>query len=208
MSRLLFLVGMLVLLCPLTATAGILDLLKGTANSEASHGTVPRAAQQIANQMDAQLMRRIGEFPEGRACVMITSTVAVSLSNLSESNPLSRQISEEVVHALMAKGYHASELRKSKNIVMLPHKGEMTLTRNLPDLSSRNVKSVAVLAGTYVITPDNVRFNMRLLHVPSNEILASGSATVPVTFELQPLLSDEKKKAGPPQPSVFTRLPD
>jgi hypothetical protein len=204
MSRLLFLFGTLVLAFPLSAAAGILDFLNGGGT-----GTVPRAAQQIANQMDAQLLPRIGDWPEGRGCVMITSTVAVSLSNLSESNPLSRQISEEVMNALMAKGYRGSEMRKANHITMLPHKGEMLLTRNLSQLATRDVKAEAVLAGTYVVTPVNVRFNMRLLHVPSNEVLAMGSGTVPVTDEVKTLLTDQQKeKPRPPQPSVFTRLPD
>ena len=203
MSRLLFLLGVqALLLFPLSATAGVLDML----DSLLIGGTVPRAAQKIADQMDDQLMRRIGDLPGGRDYVMIVSTVAVSLSDLSESSPLSRQISEEVMNALIAKGYRASELRKGKEIIMHPRKGEMLLTRNQAQLASRDVKSVAVLAGTYVVTPDNVRFNMRLIHTPSNEVLAMGSATVPVTDELQLILSDQK--VGPPRPSVFTRLPN
>lgn len=188
------------LLLPPTATAGILEALIG--------GAVPRAAQKIADQMDEQLMRRIGDdLPDGRGYVMIVSTVAVSLNNLGESSPLSRQISEEIMNALIAKGYRANELRKGKHIAMLPRQGEMLLTRDLSQLANRDVKSVAVLAGTYVMTPDNVRFNMRLIHTPSDEVLAMGSATVSVTNELQNLLSDQKK-VGPPQPSVFTRLPN
>ncbi len=199
MPRLLFLFGITTLLLfPLTAAA---DLLSGFTT-----GTVPRAAQQIASQIDDQLMRRIGNAPGGRANVMIVSTVSVSLNNLTESNPLSRQISEEIINILIAKGYRANELRKGKEIVMHQRQGEMILTRSLPQLATREVASVAVLAGTYLVTPDNVRFNMRLINTPNNEVLAMGSATVPVTNELEPLLSD-KKKVGPPQPSVFTRLP-
>lgn len=200
MSRLLFLVGVVVLLLfPLTALAGLLDMLPG------GTGTVPRAAAQIADQIDTQLMRRIGEAPGGRANVMIISTVAVSLNNLQESNTLSRQISEEVINALIAKGYRVNELRKGKEIVMREHEGEMLLTRRLSQLATRDVSSVGVLVGTYVMTPDNVRFNMRLLNTPNNEVLAMGSATVPVTDELESLIAE--KKTGPPKPSVFTRLP-
>jgi hypothetical protein len=82
----------------------------------------------------------------------------------------------------------------------------MILTRDLARLATRDVQSVAVLAGTYLVTPDNVRFNMRLIHTPDNEVIAMGSATVPVTKEIKELLSDERKPA-PPKPSVFTRLP-
>ena len=200
-GQLLLLFVMLALpLMPLQAAAGIREWLFGDP-------TVPSAAQEIADQMDEQLMRRIGDYPDGRRCVMIVSTVAVSLSDLSESSPLSRQISEEVMNVLIAKGYRANELRKGKDIVMTPRQGEMLLTRNLPQLRTRDVRAVAVLAGTYIVTPDNVRFNMRLIHAPSNEVLAMGSATVPVTDELQSILSDPKK-TGPPRPSVLTRLPN
>jgi hypothetical protein len=184
---------------PPTAAAGIVETLIG--------GAVPRAARDIANQMDRQLMRRIGKLPDGRSYVMIVSTVAVELTDLSASSPLSRQISEEVMNALIAKGYRASELRKGKDIIMRSHSGEMLLTRDLSLLASRDVQSVAVLVGTYVLTPETVRFNMRLLHTPSNEVLAMGSATVPVSDEVKSLLSD-RKKPEPPQPSVFTRLRD
>jgi len=196
----MFLFGLsALLLMPLTATAGIVELLIG--------GAVPRAGREIANQMDRQLVRRIGDYPGGRSCVMIVSTVAVELSELSESSPLSRQISEEVMNALIAKGYRVSELRKGKDIIMRPRNGETLLTRDVSRLATRDVQSVAVLVGTYVMTSENVRFNMRLLHTPSNEVLAMGSATVPVSEEVKVLLSD-RKKPGPPQPSVFTRLPD
>jgi len=196
--------GMMALLLmplfPLTASAGVLDFISsGT-------GTVPRAASQIVEQMDQQLMRRIGQAPDGRANVLIVSTVSVNLNNLDETNPLSRQISEEITSALLAKGYRANEMRKGKEIIMRERDGEKILTRNLSQLATRDVTSVAVLAGTYLVTPDNIRFNMRLIHTPSNEVLAMGSATVPVTEEVKQLLSD-KKKPGPPQPSVYTRLP-
>jgi hypothetical protein len=167
--------------------------------------TVPRAARAIADQMDAQLTRRIGKTPADKGNITIISTVSVSLNDVSKTCPLSRQISEEIVNVLLDKGYRVNELRKGREIVMRPQDGEMILTRNLPHLAKRDVESVAVLAGTYLVTPENVRFNMRLIHTPDNEVIAMGSATVPVTGEIRELLSEGKKPA--PQPSVFTRLP-
>jgi hypothetical protein len=202
MARLMFLPVMLaVLLTPPDTHATLSDafqMLRGP--------TVPRAARAIADQMDAQLMRRIGPAGADRSTVLIISTVSVSLNDVSKSCPLSRQISEEIVNVLLDKGYRVNELRKGKEIVMRPDAGEMLLTRELPRLATREVQSVAVLAGTYLVTPDNVRFNMRLIHTPDNEVIAMGSATVPVTREIKDLLADEKRPA-PPRPSVFTRLP-
>ena len=34
----------------------------------AAEGTVPKAATMMAQQMDSQIMRRVGTYPEGRMC--------------------------------------------------------------------------------------------------------------------------------------------
>lgn len=193
MYRILVIIIMLMTcLLPLTAAA--------------AEGTVPKAANVMAEQMDKQIMRRIGSYPEGRACVSISPTVPVFLGNLEQTSPLARQMAEEVTRWFVEAGYRVEELRKGKDIVMEPRKGEMLLTRNLSQLANRDVSSVAILVGTYTVTQDNVRFNLKLLHTPSNEVLAMASATVPVTDELFPLLAD-KGPGRNPMPSVFTRLP-
>ncbi len=46
---------------------------------------------------------------------------------------------------------------------------------------------------------------MRLIHTPSNEVLAMGTATVPVSEELRPLLV-HATHTGPIRPSVGTSL--
>ncbi len=168
--------------------------------------TVPRAAETIARQIDEQLMRRIGNSEGGRAQVDLVATVAADLSNLNETSPLSRQMTEEVVACLIGMGYRVHELRKGKEITMDSVKGEKILTRNTGKITQSKARTVAVLAGTYTMTTENVRFNMRLLSTPSNEVLAMGSATVGISEELQPLLTDRNPKAMP-KPTVFTRLP-
>ena len=57
-------------------------------------------------------------------------------------------------------------------------------------LASRVGTSHAGLAGTYVVSADNVRFTMRLIHTTSNEVLAMGTATVPINDDVLPLLYD------------------
>ena len=170
----------------------------------AAEGTVPKAATMMAQQMDSQIMRRVGTYPEGRACVSIVSTVPVFLGNLEQSSPLARQMAEEVMRCFVEAGYRVEEIRKGKEIVMTPRRGETILTRQTTQLADRDVSTVAVLAGTYTVTRDSVRFNLKLLHATSNEVLASSSATVPVTSELFPLLAD--RGGNNSMPSVFTRL--
>lgn len=171
----------------------------------AARGTVPEAADEMAVVMDQQIMRLVGNFPGGRGTVSIATTVPVFLGDLDQSSPLARQMSEEITRWFVAAGYRVDELRKGRDIIMEPRTGEMILTRQISRLESSQVRTVAVLAGTYTITRDSVRFNMRLLHSPSNQVLAMATGTVPVTEELFPLLADRGNRS--PMPSVFTRLP-
>lgn len=187
-------------------------------------GNVPRAADSIAEQMDKQLMTRYGPTrsieetisvggPSQkdierslRGSITIMGTVPVNLNNLEISCPLARQMTEEVSRWLVNAGYHFQELRKGKEIFFQKHQGEMLLTRDTKLLATRNMISQAILVGTYVVTPDQVRFNMRLLHTPSNEVLAMGTATVPITPDVRPLLANTGSGPVKIEPSVNTRL--
>ncbi len=168
-------------------------------------GTVPDAAEDVTDQFDKQILKRLEDRAE-RSEVLIISTVAVDVNDFELTNSLARQFSEEIMRNMVEMGYRVNELRKSKEIVIQQRKGEFVLTRNLSKLASRDVKSVAVLAGTYTVTDESIRFNMRLLLAENNEVLAAGSGTIPRTDEIEALLEDNKKPK-PPQPSVFTRLP-
>lgn len=179
------------LLLPLAAAAG--------------RGSVPEAADSLLEQMDKEMLTRLAGVESTRGAVSIAVTVPVNLSDLEASSPLARQMAEELARAFVQTGYRVQEIRKGREVVFRPD-GEMLLTRKVEQLASTTVNSVAVLVGTYTVTSRSVRFNMRLIHTATNEILAMGTATVPVTEELQPLLADLR---GPRKvtPSVGTRLP-
>jgi len=139
-----------------------------------------------------------------RRALSISCTVAVDLNNLENSSPVGRQISEEMARWFVQAGYRVKEIRKGRDVHIDAQRGEMLLTRDVRKLLSTNVTTEAVLAGTYVVTPEQVRFAMRLLHVPSNDILAMATATVPITDDLKPLLHDMKE--GKVMPSIGTKL--
>ncbi len=193
----------------------------------------PKAAYAMAEQMDAQILMRgnAAQLPkreyekklttykdqvsddellalrqrELRQSITIMSTVPVNVNNLKLSCALARQMTEEINTILVSAGYRVQEIRKGKEILFQEQTGEMLLTRDTSQLAKRHVSSVAVLTGTYVITPEQVRFSMRLLHTPSNEVLAMASATVPITPDVRPLL-EENTEPTRISPSVNTRL--
>ncbi len=193
----------------------------------------PKAAYAMAEQMDAQILVRgnAAQLPkreyekkltthqdqvndsellamrqrELRQSITIMTTIPVNVNNLKVSCPLARQMTEEISTILVSAGYRVQEIRKGKEILFQEQQGEMLLTRDTGQLAKRHVSSVAVLTGTYVITPEQVRFSMRLLHTPSNEVLAMASATVPITPDVRPLL-EENSVPTKITPSVNTRL--
>ena len=190
------------LLLPLTAAAA---------------GNVPTAATTIARQLDEQLMMRYaGSDPEvskkekqalARAHIIIMGTTPANLNDLNEASPLARQMMEEVTRWLMNAGYRFQELRKGSDIYFDKKKGEFILTRDVKRLASRVGTSQAIMAGTYVVSGEQVRFNIRLIHTNSNEVLAMGSGTVPITDDLMPLLRDPSPGGkGGVTPTVNTRL--
>lgn len=171
---------------------------------------LPKAADSIAKQMDAQLMSRFASSDKraARSKIMIMATVPVNLNNFEISCTAARQMSEEIARWFVNAGYRWRELRKGKDIRFDPLTGETLLTRDLKQLESLQGQSQAVLVGTYVISPIQVRFSMRLIHTPTNEVLAMGTETVEITDDLRPLL---REGTGPDPrlkttPSTGTRL--
>ena len=201
MSRFLVIILVLAaLLFPLTAAAV---------------GTVPGAANSIAEQLDDQLMMRYAGDDPGtskkqrqalaRARIMIMGTTPANINNLEAASPLARQMTEEISRWLVNAGYRYQELRKGSYIRFDKRTGELILTRDVRKLASTLGTGQAILAGTYVISGEQVRFSMSLIHTTCNEVLATGTATVPITDDLLPLLEDQPAGSGK-VPTVYTRL--
>lgn len=183
----------------------------------AAEGNVPAAAACIGKQLDAQMMKRFGYSSSNtfgnnqnndfaRSRIMIMGTTPANLRNLSLANGLARQMMEEISRWLMNRGYKYEDLRKGKDIRFDKGVGEFVLTRNVPSLETNRGVGQAILAGTYVLSTDDVRFNITLLSTTTNEVLAKAAATVPITDDLRPLLSENSGPGGGMKPSVYTRL--
>lgn len=183
----------------------------------AAAGNVPRAADSIAKQMDEQLMMRYAGDDPGmtsserkslaRARIMILGTTPANINNLEESSSLARQMTEEVARWLVNKGYRFQEIRRGSVIRFDQRRGEFYLTRDVRKLAATSGTGQAVLAGTYVVSREQVRFSMRLIHTTSGEVLAMGTATVPITDDMRNLVRDRGPGAGDGlTPTVRTRL--
>lgn len=177
-------------------------------------GNVPKAAIDMAKQLDQQLMQRmVGSSGLGgqkeraaRARIMIMGTTPANINNLERASPLARQMTEEVSRWLINRGYRYDEIRKGGTIRFDPRVGEFILTRQVPKLAARTGYGQAILAGTYVVSGEDVRFTMSLICTDSNEVLARATGTVPITPDLRPMLVENYGPGAGMKPSVYTRL--
>lgn len=203
----------------LALAACVLFLFWGTpAPAFWGQGHIPKAADNIGEQLDKQLLARVHvstitdttggtsskQDIRGRFSVM--STVVVDINNLQVTCPMGRQMSEEVIRFLSSRGYRIQELRKGKEIFFQQKQGEMVLTRNTRLLASRTATAELILAGTYVISPNQVRFSMRLIETSGNQVVAVGTATVPITEDTHALLHNAGSGTGVVAPSISTKL--
>ena len=190
------------------ALALLFPLGAAAAKKEEPHiPTVPEVAMQMAVEMNRQLNGPVDENdPEaGYGDISMVVTTPVNLNSLDETSPLGRQLAEEMAYQFTNLGYSVQELRKGSGLTITPE-GEFLLTRDTSKLASRKANSAAVLVGTYTLTPRSVRVNMKLLHTPSNEVLAMSSKTIPLSRELRMLASSMAMEKWGKTPSVGTRF--
>lgn len=182
----------------------------------AADGNVPDAAKSIGKQLDDQIMRRFtghsASFADSstqrmtRGRIMIMGTTPANINNLTQASPLARQMTEEISRYLVSLGYKYDELRKGRDIRFDPRVGEFILTRQVPQLATTTGYGQAILAGTYVLSGEDVRFTVSLICTNSNEILAKANATIPITPDLRPMLVENYAPGSGMAPSVYTRL--
>lgn len=174
---------------------------------QALAGTLPKMAADMADELDAQLAQRMGMSQRPLRDVSMLVTTPADLGNLQATSALSRLVAEEMATWFVSMGYNVQELRKGRMVLTAPGKGELLLTRRSNLLEQKNIDSAVILAGTYTVTSRHVRFNMKLIHTASNEVLAMCSASLNMTPEVRELVlgSGGLNYTGL-EPNVSTRL--
>ncbi|MDR3074293.1 MAG: hypothetical protein LBV01_06185 [Deltaproteobacteria bacterium] len=178
--------------------------------SKSIEGTVPQAASAMARTIDRQVAERL-MLPDSPASgVSLAVTVPVDVNDLDASNPLARQMAEELARWFVQAGYHVQEIRKGSMVLIEPGNGEKLLTRRDGLLANKSVESAAIVTGTYVVTGKNVRFNIRMLQTATQDVLGMAQVSVPITSEVRALLGEGgagNRSFSVLSPNVGTTLP-
>jgi len=200
-------------LMAVTAMAVALTIPQASA-SRSVEGTVPQAASAMGREIDRQVAGRLMQPDTPANGVSLAVTVPVDVNDLDASNPLARQMAEELSRWFVQAGYPVQEIRKGRMVLIEPGNGEKLLTRRDGHLAKRDVESAAILTGTYSVTSKNVRFNIRIIHTASLEVLGMATVSVPLTSEVKSLLGGRNGEYGwggssyaGIAPSVGTMLP-
>lgn len=182
----------------------------------AAEGNVPYAAKSIGEQLDEQMMSRIGNLSTGlskkesqqlaKMRYMIFGTTAANINNLNQASPLARQMTEEISRYLVCRGYRYDEIRKGRYVRFDPRVGEFILTREVAQLANQNAIGQAILCGTYVVSGEDVRFTYSIICTKTGAVLAKASGTVPITPDLRPMLVENYPKGSGLLPTTYTRL--
>lgn len=170
-------------------------------------GGVPETARDLAAELDAQIVERL-QLVEGPAKgqVLMVTTPA-SLDDLEMSSPLARLFAEELASWFVQAGYRVQDIRKGKTVLFAPKTGELLLTRDVQLLAENQVPSALILVGTFTETSRSVRFNIKLIHAPDNEVLAMSSRTIPMSPELAELATDaNRSRLTRLKPTVSTKF--
>ena len=177
--------------------------------SFAAMPVVPQIIAAMGRQLDRQVVERLHQPESPAKGVSLFMTTPVDVNNLEVSNPLARQVQEELSTWFVQAGYNVQEIRKGSDLLFEPATGELLLTRRSDLVSQELVGSGAVMVGTYTVTPQHVRFNLRLMLTGSQEVIAMSSMSIPINNEVAALLSSDGsgRMGAPITPSVVTLLP-
>ena len=148
----------------------------------------------------ALLAAQIDRYYRGSAPGPIGVTTFVNIDDLYASSTFGRMVGEQLMSELAMKGFDVVELRQADALQFLNTSGEFALSRDVRTVRPhRNL--AAVVVGTYVVSPERVYVNARLIEPSTSLILSAGSVEMSKTRELAKMLR------GGSMPGSLERIP-
>lgn len=135
----------------------------------------------------ALLAEQIDSYYRGAAPGPIGITTFVNIDDLYSSSTFGRMVGEQLMSELAMKGFDVIELRHSDALQFLDSSGEFALSRDVRAVRPQR-SLAAVVVGTYVVSPERVYVNARLVQPSTSLVLSAGSVEMSKTAELTKLL--------------------
>jgi TolB-like protein len=133
------------------------------------------------------LADQIHAYFRGNISGPIAVTTFVDLDNLYETSTFGRVLSEMLLSEMSMKGYNVVEVRLGEAMQIMHNKGEFILSRDTANLRSDQNLS-AIIVGTYVVSPERVYLNTRVIDPASARLISVGSVEMEKTEEIAKLV--------------------
>lgn len=136
---------------------------------------------------------------------LVLTASFVNLDDLSETSSFGRLVSEQIADGLAEREIAIVEMKlRSQAILVVNGSGEFALNREaLGHVGLDQAK--AVLAGTYLVTKNQVIVSARIIRTSDKVVLAAHDYALPLDYNLRQLL-DKNTYPEYVQPSVITSL--
>jgi TolB-like protein len=143
--------------------------------------------QSVGRFKSSYLAAQIDSYYRGVNPGPIGVTSFVNLDDIQSTSSFGRMYAEQLMSELSMRGYDVVELRHADALTFLADSGEFALSRDL-GMVRRQRDLGAVLVGTYVVSPERVYVNSRLLDPATSRILSAGSVEMGITPEITRLV--------------------
>lgn len=132
------------------------------------------------------LAEQIDHYYRGTHPGPLGVTTFVNVDDLYSTSTFGRVVGEQLMSELAMRGFDVVELRHSDALQFLNNEGEFALSREMGTVR-RERRLGGIVVGTYVVSPERVYLNARLLDPTSSMILSAASAEMSKTPEIAKL---------------------
>jgi TolB-like protein len=146
------------------------------------------------------LAEQIDTYYRGTNPGPIGVTTFVNIDDLYNTSTFGRMYGEQLMSELAMRGYDVVELRHADALQFLNNTGEFALSRDM-GLVKKSHNLGGVVVGTYVVSPERVYVNARLVDPSSSIILSAGSVEMSKSNEITRMLR------GGSFPGTLERIP-
>ncbi len=144
----------------------------------------------------------VGDLGDG-----VVMSSFVDLKKLSRTSSFGRYIAERMMTEFQHQGYNVVEIRKTKDILIQPRRGEYGLSRDIKQIAPR-VAARAMVTGTYTVAGDKIMVNARIIDNKNAALLSSASGMFNKDALTTMLLSDAVSAAPRPHGVIYMKRLD
>lgn len=144
----------------------------------------------------------VGDLGDG-----VVMSSFVDLKKLSRTSSFGRYIAERMMTEFQHQGYNVVEIRKTRDILIQPKRGEYGLSRDIKQIAPR-VTARAMVTGTYTVAGDKIMVNARIIDNKNAALLSSASGMFNKDALTTMLLSDAVSAAPRPNGVIYMKRLD